>query len=80
MGIQRAIVTNKKKKKIKTPQHNLFINGCVSDARISQFLNILCTWFSDDSRGLVNSQMLSDLTCLSHIEVGASTDKTARGR
>lgn len=37
MGIQRAIVTNKKKKKkIKTPPHNLLSNDRVSDFRIRQ--------------------------------------------
>lgn len=88
MGIQRAIVTNKKKKKgkgLKTPPHNLLSNDQVSDFRSSQLLSflhffeehpcgLLCAWFSDASTGSVNSQTLFNLPYLCNIELGGFTD------
>ena len=67
MGIQRAIVTNKKikeRKQIKTPPHNLLSNDRDSDLRSSQLLSVQhprglhCTWFREASTGAVNNQIL----------------------
>ena len=83
MGIQRAIVTNKK---IKTPPYHLRSNDQVSDVRSSQLLSFLrfleqlpcglhCTLFSDAST------VKYDLPCpLCHSKPAGFTDINKGGR